>query len=162
MSHALTAPKQPSYYCSINGITYQSEAAYKTSCVTPTQSFYCNLNGVTYQSEAAYRSGCVAPTYYCNLNGITYTDINQYNAYCVQQYCCEKTGQCYNSKAIYDIQCSTPPSNGSGNNNGTTCTTCDCNSKFQSTYKSMLSTAACASAPEQCKATVAKQVGCKL
>lgn len=158
-----TSPKQPSYYCSLNGITYQSINAYKSGCVAPPPTYYCNLNGVTYQSESAYVAGCISPTYYCNLNGITYTDINQYNACCVGQYCCELTGQCYNSKALYDVQCSTPPSNGGGNNNATNCTTCDCNSSFQSVYKGLLGSAACSSlGQKRCKEMAANQVGCKL
>ena len=158
-----TSAKQPSSYCSLNGVTYQSDYASRTSCVAPAPTYYCSLNGVTYQSESAYKTGCVSPTYYCSLNGVTYTDLNQYNAYCVEQYCCERTGQCYNSKAVYDIQCSTPPSNGGGNNNGTSCTTCDCNPIFQDTYKAMQHTASCNSIGQQaCKANVAKTVGCKL
>ena len=166
-----TAPKEPSYYCSLNGITYQSESAYNSGCITSTQTYYCSLNGITYQSETAYKSGCIAPSYYCNLNGITYTDISQYNIYCVapssssvQQYCCDRTGECYDSKTLYDIHCSTPPSYGSSSNSSeTTCTTCECNPIYQDTYKAISKTAACSSMGQKgCQQMVANQVGCKL
>ena len=97
-------PVPVTYYCSINGQTYNSQEAYIANCINRV-SLYCALNGQTYTSQQSYADGCRK---YCSINGFYYGTQNEYDAYCrtpVVNLYCALNGQTYNSQSAYDAGC---------------------------------------------------------
>ena len=125
---------------------------------TPTPStptYYCSINGATYYEEAEYRENCVE-----KISSSSFQEQLPKSSSSIREYCCERTGNCYPSQELYDIQCATPPWEESSSSQ--VCTKCECNKQFQEVYSTMLHTAACAGAGGACKTIVARQVGCEL
>lgn len=113
-----TPSGQASYYCDVNGITYQSESAYLNNCVQITYSYFCSTNGQTYTNQRDYQNYCnfnpnpMPPsptTYYCFLNNLTYYDLATYQANCKSPqptiYYCALNGQNYYTQNDYNQYC---------------------------------------------------------
>jgi hypothetical protein len=97
-------PVQTTYYCSINGQTYNSQEVYNANCINRA-SLYCSLNGQTYTSQQAYADGCKK---YCSINRFYYATQNEFDNYCkapVQTFYCTINGQTYNSQEAYNHSC---------------------------------------------------------
>ena len=112
----------PTYYCSINGNTYNTQTEHNNNCKETTrycalngQTYtlsqysqschkYCSYNGYYYSTQAEYNTACKAPvTLYCSLNGQTYSNQNDYAANC-KKYC-SLNGYYYASQSEYDGYC---------------------------------------------------------
>ena len=135
-----------------------------TTPVPSIPTYYCSINGVTYYEEVEYREKCVNQI----ISSSSAKEVQESSS-SIKEYCCERTGKCYSSQAVYDIQCLTPPSR-EKSSSSQACTKCDCNSYFQKlfedTYNVAKRTAACASSPSACESTAkkeaAKRAGCEL
>lgn len=103
----------PSYYCTINGISYLNENDYKNNCVSVTYYFICSINGQTYSTKAEYDAYCKTGSpnisiYRCEYNNVIYYDLASYQANCKPQtsiYYCAINGQTYYNINDYNTYC---------------------------------------------------------
>ncbi len=103
----------PSYYCTVNGISYLNENDYKNNCVSVTYYYICTINGQTYSSQAEYNAYCKTggpnvSVYVCPINNVVYYDLATYNANCKPQtstYYCSINGQTYYNINDYNNYC---------------------------------------------------------
>jgi len=107
----------PSYYCSVNGISYLNENDYKNNCVSTVYYYVCSTTGQTYDSQAQYNTYCptnnnpvpTPTTYLCQYNNIVYYDINSYNANCkspnTYTYYCSLNNQTYYNLNDFNNNC---------------------------------------------------------